>query len=341
MTFTASPSSLWIIKPGSLGDIVHTLPCAAAIRNHWSDTQITWAVDARWAPLLEGNPVIDKKILFHRQDFRGLTGVLSAFRWMLSLKNEENPDICLDLQGLFRSALMARFSRAKRIVGFSDARESAHLLYHQREPGPSKNIHAVDRYLSILPALGIRRPAKLEFPLPPGSAPQALLPSSDWVLLHPFARGEGKSLSEAAVLRFCERFRLLPIVIAGMGKISLPLPPHCSVLLNRTSLNEMIWLCRHARFTVSVDSGPVHIAAAASDSRVLSLHTWSDPRKIGPYSTESWIWQGGEIRRQKISPDAPLLPPRQLEPSDMDQIASWLHSQFVVGGSEKLVVPNS
>ena len=51
-------------------------------------------------------------------------------------------------------------------------------------------------------------------------------------------------------------------------------------LLNHTSLLQLVWLMRHARFTISVDSGPMHIASALND-RLISIHTWSDPRKVG------------------------------------------------------------
>lgn len=329
MTFSTQPSSLWVIKPGSLGDIVHALPCLAAIRNYWPQIRTTWVVDPRWSPLLENNPAIDERLLFQREDFRGVGGIWQGWQWIRALKNrEKKPDICIDLQGLLRSALMARFSGARQIVGFSEAREGSRFFYHRVVRAPEGGIHAVDRYLSVLSAFGIERPDKLEFPLPAGSEPVGFPLSSDWVLLHPFARGEGKSLSEPAVVRFCEQFDALPIVIAGMGKFSSKLPSHCSVLLNQTSLQEMIWLCRHARFTLSVDSGPIHIAAAVPGARLLALHTRTDPRRVGPYSSEAWIWQGGEIRRQNLSPNAPILSPRSPDFTDIDRIAAWLRTQL-------------
>jgi len=64
----------------------------------------------------------------------------------------------------------------------------------------------------------------------------------------------------------------------------------------------------------------MHIAAAL-DARLLSIHTWSDPRKVGPYSEKAWIWQGGEIRPQRL--DAPLLPEKPITPADLDAIAAW------------------
>lgn len=326
---TLAPVSLWIVKPGSLGDIVHSLPCAAAIRKKWPHVQISWVIDPRWALLLDGNSSINHRILFPRQNFRGWKGILHIAEWINAIYQLTPPDICLDLQGLLRSALIARCSRSRRIIGLSDAREAACLFYHHIVCYPTQAFHAVDRNLSILSALGVRYPTCPEFPLPSGSPPKDLPTSADWILLHPFARGTGKSLTEATILQFCECLDSLPILIAGMGKIYSALPSHCISLLNQTSLLEMVWLCSHAKFIVSVDSGLAHIAAAICANRLLSLHTWSDPRRVGPYSSHAWIWQGGKIRKQNLTPHAEILPARQLKAADMDNIIFWLKEKFI------------
>jgi heptosyltransferase I len=55
-----------------------------------------------------------------------------------------------------------------------------------------------------------------------------------------------------------------------------------------------------------VDSGPMHIAAAVT-SQLVSIHTWSDPRRIGPYNSEAWIWKNGQLLRAgDVPPDAKL-----------------------------------
>jgi ADP-heptose:LPS heptosyltransferase len=59
---------------------------------------------------------------------------------------------------------------------------------------------------------------------------------------------------------------------------------------------QLIRLIRVARFVISVDSGPMHIAAAVND-RLLSIHTWTNPRRVGPYNTDAWIWKDGKILR--------------------------------------------
>jgi heptosyltransferase-1 len=59
---------------------------------------------------------------------------------------------------------------------------------------------------------------------------------------------------------------------------------------------QLIWLIRVARFVMSVDSGPMHIAAAVNDN-LLSIHTWTDPCCVGPYNPKAWIWKHGQLLR--------------------------------------------
>ena len=310
--------TLLLIKPGSFGDIIHAIPCAAALKQFLPNTRIAWLVDKRWEPLLAENPVVDKTIAFPREEFRGIAGWLRSVPWALRLK-EFRPDVALDLQGLLRSALMARLSRARRSVGLSDAREGARWLYDDLAPVRDGE-HSVLRYLRILETLGLPKVTHPTFPLPPGTPCDAgLHGNAPFILLHPFARGEAKSLSQAQVIEFCNAVRPTTVVLAGVGKMRESLPANAINLLNQTTIRQIIWLVGSAAFVVSVDSGPMHIAAAINP-RLLSIHTWSDPRLVGPFSEQAWIWQGGEIRRQQLG--APSLRPARLpESADILQIA--------------------
>ncbi len=246
--------------------------------------------------------------------------MLASIPWSLQLR-KIRPDVALDLQGLLRSALMARLSRAGRAIGISDAREGASRLYHQVVP-VIRGEHAVLRYLRILGSLGLPKIERPVFPLPPGVPLAAPFRDRPFVVLHPFARGEGKSLAAEHVIQFCESVRPLTTVLAGVGKLPRELPGTTINLLNQTTIGEMIWLLRAADFVVSVDSGPMHIAAAV-DTKMLSIHTWSDPRLVGPFSDDAWIWQGGQIRRQQIGAHS-LLPARPPHGGDIVEIADFV-----------------
>ena len=286
--------SILIIKPSSLGDIVHTLPAVAAIREAHPQAEITWVINPEWATLLRGNPDIDHVHIFPRSDFSGLSALRSFLPWLKKTKGLQ-PDVALDFQGLLRSALISRISRAREVFGMSDGREGSRLLYH-RIAQVDRRAHAIERYLKLAETFGatIRRP--LRFPLPTGDALPRFDTYPPFVLLHPFARGARKSLSSSVIEKFCHELAPVRVVLVGKTSRRIILPDNGVNLANQTSLLQLVWLIRAARFIISVDSGPMHIAAAVTD-HLLSIHTWTDPRRVGPYNPDAWIWKNGQLLR--------------------------------------------
>lgn len=318
-----APESVLIIKPGSLGDIVHALPSLVYLSKAWPTTHITWIADTRWAPLLENVRQLHAVVQFPREEFRGPGGWARSVNWFRGLR-DLRPNLVIDLQGLMRSALMARASCGQLVVGGSDAREGAGWFYQMHAQVDPAH-HAVDRYRAIVAAAGVDTSSEPEFPLSPGTPPKIELPES-FVLFHPFARGKGKSLDCGITASLAKALQPHRVVLAGVGEMSANLPPNTLNLLNQTTLGEFIWLARKANFVVSVDSGPAHIAAAVNPN-VLVIHTWSDPRRVGPYSKTATIWQGGEIRRQSLDTHTKIPAGRNFEERDVPLLAGWLIEQ--------------
>ena len=102
--------SILIIKPSSLGDVVHTLPAVAAIRDANPKAEITWVINPEWTTLLRGNPDVDHVHIFPRGEFRGLSASRRLLPWLKKTK-ALRPDVAFDFQGLLRSALIGRISR--------------------------------------------------------------------------------------------------------------------------------------------------------------------------------------------------------------------------------------
>jgi heptosyltransferase-1 len=86
------------------------------------------------------------------------------------------------------------------------------------------------------------------------------------------------------------------VVVVGRSPRKIDAPDNCVELTNQTTLLQLVRLIRAARFVISVDSGPMHIAAAVTDN-LLSIHTWTDPRRVGPYNPDAWIWKHGKLLR--------------------------------------------
>lgn len=323
-----SYGSILIIKPSSLGDVVHTLPAVAAIREANRSAKITWVINPEWAPLLRGNRDIDHVHIFPRSDFRGLGAPQSLLPWLQKTR-ALRPDVAVDFQGLLRSALIARISGARELFGLSDAREGSRFFYHHIAQVDRRE-HAVERYLKLAETFGAPLHGPTRFALPTGDELPRFDETSPFVLLHPFARGRGKSMSDRAVRDLCTTCAPTPVVLVGKAKLRVKTPENCIDLTNQTTLLQLIRLIRTASFVVSVDSGPMHIAAAVTD-RLVSIHTWSDPRRVGPYNPEAWVWRNGELQQMRhFRPEMKLPKGRPFRRGDIPLVRELLVDQSAI-----------
>jgi heptosyltransferase I len=298
--------SALIVKPSSLGDIVHTLPAARLIKAAHPHLKLRWLANTEWTPLLDGCPFVDEVIAFPRKEFRGLGGAARFAKWSATWNREprETPEIVLDFQGLLRSGMVSFARGSDVVVGLSNSREGA-AGFHDHIVDVGAHDHAVDKNLEMARALGIEVDAEeVKFPLPEGGAPEGFDPLVPYIVLHPFSRGAGKSLSPEVLHTLGECLSGARVVIVGVSKETAAIQgPQVVDVTNRTSLPELIWLMRRAQACVSVDSGPMHIAAAVN-KRTLGIHHWSDPRKVGPHPPSAWVWKAGRIaHRGDFSPE--------------------------------------
>jgi len=333
-----------VVKPSSLGDVVHALPAARALHRAAPGAKIDWLVNTEWAPLLEGAPFLERIVRFPRREFAGPQGWLAARAWADRELRTHSYDLAVDFQGLLRSAALARRSGAAEVVGFRRAREGAKWFYHRRvDVADWDRRHAVDRNLALAAAHGADT-ADVDFDLPAGD-PVPLVSAGPGeergaILLHPFSRGEGKSLAPAEVRELCRRLAPRPVWLVGRPAppATEPWPDNVVDLLERTTLPQLIFLARRAAWTVSVDSGPMHLAAGITD-RILSLHTWSNPAMVGPWRPGAWIWRESELHRVRdLDPDR--FPERRdrkrefarrerlLAPADIEAIADFLEQRL-------------
>ena len=274
---------LLIVKPSSLGDIVHGLVAAEAIRTRLPGVRIDWVVRELFAPVVKACPTVDRVYVFERR------GGLRGFRRLIREIRETRYDVVLDMQGLARSALIARLAKADRRIGRADAREGASWLVSESAPLPPPPSHAVDKLLAFLGPLGIadRSPGIPDFPglaLPAGATD---LPAGRAIVLFPDSRRPEKEWPYFRELTatLLDRLPSAPVVWAGQSRLEPDpaWPPDRFVnLCGKTSLPEAIALIRHAALCVCNDSGPMHIAAAVG-TPVVALFGPTDPRLYGPY----------------------------------------------------------
>src|SRR5690349_9964657 len=123
-----------IVKLGSIGDIVHTLPALAALRSAMPLAEISWVVERQSSEILKDNPLLDRLIEVDTKALRrGLMSgeTLRAPRQQLRRLRASAFDVALDFQGLIKSASIARLSGARRVFGYSRAavREPASTVF--------------------------------------------------------------------------------------------------------------------------------------------------------------------------------------------------------------------
>jgi heptosyltransferase-1 len=264
------------------------------VREAHPHAEITWVVNPELAPLLRGNPDVNHVYFVPRGAFQGLGVPTSLLTW-LKKTGQIQPDLALDFQGLPRSVLTAKISGAKEVWGMSSAFAGASWFY-DRVARVDRRGHAVERYLKLAECTGATIGEALRCQVPSGDPLPRFDAHPPFVLLHPFARGQDKSLSNAAIEEFCQALAPTRVVVVGQSHCRIKTPENCVDLTRQTSLLQLIWLIRVARFVVSVESGPMHIAAAVTGN-LLSIHTWTDPRRTGPYNPDAWVWKHGELFR--------------------------------------------
>jgi heptosyltransferase-1 len=259
---------LLVIRLGALGDIIHALPAAASLKHSFPGWKLLWAVEPKWAPLLEDNPFIDALIPVHRDT---LSGMLETRR----LLRAERFDFAVDFQGLLKSALLASIARPARIFGFhqTQTRERAAGLFYS-DKTISHSAHVVERNLDLAVAAGAVSTLR-NFHLPAGR-PEGDLPAGPFVLASPLAGWGAKQWPIEHYQALAARLRAelgIPLVLNGPPGSGLP---HIS------GLPGLIHATRRAAAVVGVDSGPIHVAAALGRPGV-AIFGPTDPARNGPY----------------------------------------------------------
>ena len=276
-----------IIKPSSLGDIIHGLQVVESLRVQQPNVRVTWVVVDALAPVVKACRTVDSIFVFERKG-----GLRSFVRLLRAIRKARHYDCVLDLQGLARSGLMTLFARADRKIGRADAREGARFCYGETIQLPKvAEPHAVEILCQFLPAMGMSSSVEgaLVFDLP---TPALKLPANldQAVLIFPESRREEKNWPYFAefVAKVARDFPDRHILWCGSASSEQLCPQAANVynLAGQTSLLDVIALIQSAGAVVANDSGPIHIAAAVG-TRVLALFGPTPPEAYGPYPVEA------------------------------------------------------
>ena len=294
---SSSPRIL-IVRLSAIGDVIHGIPVACALREHFPQSHIAWMVEGRSADLLRGHKAIDEIINVPRGWLKS-----PAFVWRLRGQlRRERYDVAIDMQGLTKSALVAWMSGAKRRIGFSgwEGRELSARLNNELVAATTR--HVVDINLELLRPLGITSPT-VRFDLPETSADRAMAERlvaesplrGGFAVINPGAGWPSKWWPRdrfAAVARYLGEREATPSLIVWAGPQErewaeeiVSLSQGHARLAPATTLTELAAICRRARLFIASDTGPLHVAVAVGTPCV-GLYGPVPAERNGPYGPQ-------------------------------------------------------
>lgn len=287
-----------LVRLGAMGDVIHALPAARSLG------AVTWIVDPRWIPLLEGNPAIERIVPFDRRDWASVRTAWSQLRASAF-------DLAVDFQGLIKSALIARSARARRVFGYAATREAAAAwLYSDRVNAPK--VHIVEQHLALARAAGGREGVPA-FDLPPGE-PEGDLPSGRFILASPLAGWRSK---QWPIEYYSKLVSLgVPLVVNGPPNARAELEKVAGAHLHLSGIAGLIDATRRAAAVIGVDSGPMHLAAALGKPGV-AIFGPTDPARNGPYGGSLTVLRAADAvtsykREDAISNEMKSITPEQV-----------------------------
>jgi len=334
-----------LLKPSALGDIVHGLPVLTALRRRYPHAHITWVVNQTYAPLLCGHRDLDDILSFDRRaSHRGWGAAAQSWLSFLRELQRRRFDLAIDLQGLFRTAVMMAATGATRRVGLSTAREGATWTYTDVVPVADFDaIHAVDRCWRIAEAFGVgdtRR--EIHVPIPDEARWWARTMTDryprPWLMLGPGARWITKRWPTehfaALARRTQETFGGSVFLVGGAEEtpaataVRRGVSGPCRDLTGRTTLPQLAALLERADVMLANDTGPLHLAAALGRA-VIAPYTCTKVRLNGPYPAQAGAietavpCQGSYIKRCSRLECMTELTPDRLWPSLAEVLRSW------------------
>ncbi len=315
----SSPSKILIVRFSHLGDVVSALPLYYGLRSAFPAARIAWATQTEYAPLIEPLPGLERVICLDRR--AGLSGIKRLWRELRAF----SPELTVDPQANFKSALAALFSGASRRVGphSSDWRETAarHLVTERaaQAHGPHNldRVAALTHHLTQVSALRHDPNLSQKELLTARAALELHIPGEDpFLLVHLSRPDDPRSWPEERYreLALIANERELPTLFlsgpneAELGRRLAANTGGVSHWVDQRGLRELAALftvaAKRGAHLIACDSGPMHLAAACE----LGVTLLSGPQDERATGAEAW----GEIHTTLRSSLQPACAPCKL-----------------------------
>lgn len=303
-------TKILIIRLSALGDTIHTLPLASAIKKAYPNCRLDWLVEDKAQHFIHNNPLIDKCFVLPRGKWKkrgfSIKNIIEFFKVIRDLRKEEY-DIVIDTQQLFKSASIMAFLNVKRKITHTDGREFSWIFANEFVKSDRKqfdhNYHVVRRNLDFARHLGVNNEF-VAFDMPPVSQAfkekvQELLSNLDSdkqiLCLAPATTWKTKHWNESywvdIINRFSER---LNVIMTGSSAdlklidsiLSKAEGKRVLNLAGKTNLMELSELYRASAIVVSPDSGSAHIAWAVQKPSVITVFCATSKNRTGPFGPD-------------------------------------------------------
>jgi heptosyltransferase-1 len=287
-------SGVLVVRPSSLGDVVHALAVVADIERARPGLPVDWVAEEALVPLVRLDPGVRRVVPVALRRWRHTPFAAATWREIAAFRRDiasDRYDAIVDLQEQIKGAVIARCARGTRHGpdGRSTREPIAALLHDVHHPIAPRQ-HFEDRCRQLVAAaLGYTAAGPPRFRFVTGAPPcQALAPGAPRVLLVHATSRDDKLWPEAS-------WRLLA---AGLGRrgIAAFLPWGSddeqrrarriadgidgAVVLPRLGLPDLASLIRESELVVGVDTGLVHLAAALG-TPTIALFVATDPAQAG------------------------------------------------------------
>lgn len=318
-----------VMRLSAMGDILHALPAVTALSEARPEWRIGWAVEPQWKPLLAAESAVTRGLAMPLVD---LVHIVPARQWARSLLSaktlrdvrrvrrelrEEKYDVCIDLQGAVRSAMIAKWAHAQRLIGEDAPRERAARWFFT-ERVKTRGVHVIEQAVDVMNAvIGDTLPARLPLlPVDSDAERKADAIAAPFVLLNPGAGWGAKRWPVERYAAVAVRLRDAGygvVVNAGPGEEFLA--NEIAVLSNgaavplRSSIAELIAVTRRASLVIAGDTGPLHLAGALGRP-VVGIFGPTDPARNGPFGGRFRVLRHPESKRdhtRHATPEAGLL----------------------------------
>jgi len=343
---------LLIVRLSAMGDVVHTLPAAQALREAFPQAAIGWLIEERWAELLcapgsvrrgprsPERPLVDWVHTVNLTEWRKSLFSIPTLQQIAKVWNDIRStryDIAVDLQGAIRSALLAHWSGARVVWGAAEPRESPASMWYTRW-AVARGAHVIEQYLSVAEAVAAK---KLKWPhvqVPHDSAAEQRIEQrlaragvGDFAILNPGAGWGAKRWPPeryGCVAKSLAASGVRSIINYGPGEEDLARAAEAAsegtATSLKSSLTELIALTRRTKLFIGGDTGPMHLAAALQVP-VVAIFGPTDPARNGPYGTHSIVLR---------NPTSPTTHARRSAP---DEGVLEISVEAVVGAARRLL----